>query len=157
VLDEERRTLDLILIRLALLGRSRPREQDLVDACGLDPRHALGGDIGRHDAGVAVDQLHHHVAVRRRHLRYRKSHRSLRIELHRRAGREPSGFGRGDRDRLPLRIERQDESPGGVLLSGKDAEAGVRTVPVRHFGRVGAEELRRARDDHPAVVDREPQ
>ena len=74
-----------------------------------------------------------------------------------RAGRESSRLGRDERDRLLLRIERAEERAGGVLLGGEDAKAGVGAVAVRHFGRIGAEELRRARHEHATVVDREAQ
>src|SRR5262249_12199154 len=63
VLDQERGPLDPVIVRLEALGVARPREADLLDSGFLEASHAIGGQIGRHRAGVDLDQLHQQIAL----------------------------------------------------------------------------------------------
>src|SRR5262245_15591854 len=50
VLDEERRSLDAVVVLLSALGLTGPREPDLLEARFLQLRRAVRGDVRSHEA-----------------------------------------------------------------------------------------------------------
>src|SRR5215207_11747819 len=52
VLDEDRRSMDAIIVRLANLGAARPGEAQLAESTVLDVSHRVRARGGRHAAGV---------------------------------------------------------------------------------------------------------
>src|SRR5262249_25229433 len=56
VLDEERRSLDSIIVGLPSFDGSSPRKMHLVEACAANLFEARGGNVGGHVSGILFDE-----------------------------------------------------------------------------------------------------
>src|SRR6476646_4992242 len=53
--DRERRALHAVVMLLPALSRSRPRTPNLLDPGRLHLGHAIGGDVGRHQSRIGIE------------------------------------------------------------------------------------------------------
>ena len=128
---------------LALRRVPQPGERDVVEARLLQTIHPLGGDIGRHQAGVHVDQVREPLALDFRERGGLDPGRRQRVDL-----RQDHGHDIGRRFRLydrrrPLGVvEGVQQRAGGVFLGAEDARALLRAVT--DFRGIRSEERGRA-------------
>jgi hypothetical protein len=66
-LDQEGRTLHAVVVLLATLDTARPGECDVPGSGSPDPGHALGGNLGRHQADKGIQHLYQGFLLRLSH------------------------------------------------------------------------------------------